>query len=250
MRQVAGSFAVVVPMFNEQQGARRCIEEITRALAEWPGGPRLIAVNDGSSDRTAEVLESAKEANSALTVVTHEKNLGYGKALLTGGRTALALGCAFVVFMDSDLTNDPRFIRVLAEKMEEGCDLVKASRYIPGGGVENVPPWRYWISRVGNAFVRLLYGLPVHDCTNGFRAIRTELLEKMHIRERGFPAIMEELYWAKILRARVCEVPYILTSRADTLRPSSFEYRPRVFYSYLKYPFKAFLRIRPQHHTG
>lgn len=232
-------------MFNEEQGALRCIQEITRTLHHFPGRARLIAVNDGSSDGTAEVLKSAKEENNALTVVTHEKNLGYGQALLAGGRAASALGCGFVIFMDSDLTNDPRFISVFAKKMEEGCDLVKASRYIPGGGVENVPAWRYWISRAGNAFVRLLYGLPVHDCTNGFRAIRTELLEKMRIRERGFPAIMEELYWAKILHARVCEVPYSLTSRAETLRPSSFEYRPKVFYKYLKYPFMAFLRIHP-----
>src|SRR4051812_41216330 len=120
-------------MFNEEQGALRCIEEISRALQAWPGRARLIAVNDGSSDRTAEVLESAEKGNSILAVVTHEKNLGYGKALLTGGSAALQLGCAFVIFMDSDLTNDPRFIRILAEKMEEGCDLVKASRYIPGG---------------------------------------------------------------------------------------------------------------------
>jgi len=236
-------------MFNEERGALRCISEITRTLRDWPGA-QLIVVNDGSSDSTARVLEGAMEGNSALKVVTHEKNLGYGQALLTGGRTALALGRDFVIFMDSDLTNDPRFIRVLAAKMDEDCDLVKASRYIPGGGVENVPAWRYWISRVGNAFVRLLYGLPVHDCTNGFRAIRTRLLGQMNIRERGFPAIMEELYWAKILHARVCEVPYILTSRADTLRPSSFEYRPKVFYRYLKYPFMAFLRIPPQHQAG
>lgn len=249
MSQRAGSFAVVVPMFNEERGALRCILEITRTLRDWPGA-QLIVVNDGSSDGTARVLEGAMEGNSALKVVTHEKNLGYGQALLTGGRTARALGRDFVIFMDSDLTNDPRFIRVLAAKMDEDCDLVKASRYIPGGGVENVPAWRYWISRVGNAFVRLLYGLPVHDCTNGFRAIRTRLLGQMNIRERGFPAIMEELYWAKILHARVCEVPYILTSRADTLRPSSFEYRPKVFYSYLKYPFMAFLRIPPQHQAG
>lgn len=232
-------------MFNEEQGALRCVQEISRALKDWPDRSRLIAVNDGSSDRTAQILQAAQQEDASLTVVTHEKNLGYGQALQTGGRTALALGCDFVIFMDSDLTNDPRFIRILAEKMDEDCDLVKASRYIPGGGVENVPAWRYWISRAGNAFVRLLYGLPVHDCTNGFRAIRTELLDKMHIRERGFPAIMEELYWAKALRARVCEVPYVLTSRTETLRPSSFEYRPRVFYSYLKYPLMTFLHIYP-----
>jgi dolichol-phosphate mannosyltransferase len=242
----AGSFAVVVPMFNEELGAARCVAEITKALDDFPQKTALIAVNDGSSDRTAQILDTLRETNAALTVVTHPRNLGYGRALQTGGATAAELGYDVVIFMDSDLTNDPRSLGPFIAKMEEGCDLVKASRYIPGGGVEGVPPWRYWISRIGNAVAHLLYGLPIHDCTNGYRAIRASLLRKMSLGERGFPAIMEELYLAKALRARVCEVPYVLTSRAETLRPSSFQYRPRLFYSYLKYPFLAFLHIPPR----
>lgn len=240
----ARTFAVVVPMFNEEAGAAKCVQAITRALQPWPGA-RLLAVNDGSADKTAEVLARAAREHPELTVVTHERNLGYGQALLTGGRAARDLGCEFVIFMDSDLTNDPRFILPMVEAMRRNYDLVKASRYVPGGGVKGVPAWRYWISWVGNALVRFLYQLPVHDCTNGFRAIRTDLLSRMRISERGFPAIMEELYWAKALGARVGEIPYVLTSRVDDLRPSSFQYRPAVFYRYLKYPFLSFLRIQP-----
>src|SRR5688572_28666278 len=142
-------FAVVVPMFNEEQGAQRCIDEITRAIRDFSSRPLLIAVNDGGSDGTAEILRAAERTNDALTVVTHDQNHGYGKALQTGGKAALELGCDFVVFMDSDLTNDPRSIRSFSSRMEEGCDLVKASRYIKGGGAEGVPAWRSWISRVG-----------------------------------------------------------------------------------------------------
>lgn len=240
----AKTFAVVVPMFNEEAGAAKCVEAISRALQQWPNS-RLIAVNDGSADATAEVLREAQKKCTTLIVVNHDGNRGYGQALITGGRAALELGCEFVIFMDSDLTNDPRFIRPMVEKMDGTCDMVKASRYITGGGVEGVPAWRYWISRIGNAFVRFLYQLPVHDCTNGFRAIRTDLLSRMQINERGFPAIMEELYWAKALHAQICEVPYVLTARVDSLRPSSFQYRPAVFYRYLKYPFLTFLRIQP-----
>ena len=240
------SFAVVVPMFNEELGAQRCVIEIAKALKDFPQKTALIAVNDGSSDRTGAILEAARTTDPRLTVVTHERNLGYGRALQTGGAAAAELGYDFVIFMDSDLTNDPRSLGSFIGKMEGGCDLVKASRYISGGGVEGVPAWRYWISRLGNAVAHLLYGLPIHDCTNGFRAIRTSLLRKMSLGERGFPAIMEELYLAKALKARVCEVPYVLTSRAETLRPSSFQYRPRLFYSYLKYPVLAFLHIPPR----
>ena len=239
-----GAFAVVVPMFNEEQGALRCVHEIAAVLQNMPGPSYLIAVNDGSSDHTAQVLKSAQETCSALTVVTHEKNLGYGQALLTGGRTATGLGCGFVVFMDSDLTNDPRFISIFAEKIKEGCDLVKASRYIPGGGVENVPAWRYWISRVGNAVASALFGLPVRDCTNGFRAIRTAVFAKMTFRERGFAMIMEELYQAKLMGCRVLEIPNTLTNRTAAQRPTSFSYKPSTFWRYLKYALMARLRIK------
>lgn len=239
------SFAVIIPMFNEELGAARCIEAVTSALKDFAYKTELIVVNDGSTDRTAEVLEAGKPSHPGLTIVTHQRNLGYGSALQTGGLAAAERGHDFVVFMDSDLTNDPRSIGSFISKMEEGCDLVKASRYIEGGGVQGVPPWRYWISRIGNTIARFLYGLPIHDCTNGFRALRTALIRKMRLGERGFAAIMEELYLAKTLRARVCEVPYVLTARAETLRPSSFQYRPRLFYRYLKYPVLTFLRIPP-----
>jgi dolichol-phosphate mannosyltransferase len=233
-------------MFNEEAGARRCVEVVTNALRDFPRQTRLIVVNDGSADRTAMILEECRRSTDGLTIVTHEQNLGYGRALQNGGLAAAERGYDFVVFMDSDLTNDPRSIGAFIAKIEQGFDLVKASRYIPGGGVEGVPLWRYWISRVGNGIARLLYGLPVHDCTNGFRAVRTSLIRQMTLGERGFAAIMEELYLAKWLRARVGEVPYVLTARTETLRPSSFQYRPGLFYRYLKYPILAFFRIPPR----
>jgi len=239
------SFAVVVPMFNEESGALRCLEEITHVLRTFPERTELIIVDDASCDDTSNILREAKESFDQISVITHDHNLGYGAALQTGGRAAFQQGYEYVVFMDSDLTNDPSFIRYLINRLESGYDIVKASRYIAGGGVRNVPSRRYWVSRIGNLIAQWLYRLPIRDCTNGFRAIRTRLLNRMDLRERGFPVIMEELYWAKYLHAEVCEVPYVLTSRAKTLRPSSFQYRPRVLYRYLKYPLLAFFGVAP-----
>ena len=238
------SFAVVVPMFNEESGAQNCIDEITRVLREYPPGVRLIAVNDGSSDRTAEILQRAAETNGTLTVVTHEQNSGYGKALQSGARRALELGYEFAIFMDSDLTNHPRWIPRFVEQMRPDIDLIKASRYMPGGGVDGVPAWRYWISRAGNAVASALFGLPIRDCTNGFRAIRTAVFAKMTFRERGFAMIMEELYQAKLMGCRVLEIPNTLTNRTAAQRPTSFSYNPSTFWRYLKYALMARLRIR------
>ena len=239
-------FAVVVPMFNEELGAQHCIEEITRVLLESPHPTQLIVVNDGSSDHTGEILKAAGETNEVLTVIAHERNLGYGKGLQTGGRTALELGYEFVIFMDSDLTNHPRWIPHFVEQMGASFDLIKASRYMPGGGVDGVPWWRYWISRVGNAVASTLFGLPIHDCTNGFRAIRTSVFAKMTFRENGFAMIMEELYQAKLMGCRVLEIPNTLTNRSAAQRPTSFSYKPSTFWRYFKYALMAWLKIVPK----
>jgi len=244
---VPPSLAVVVPMYNEQEEAERCARLVCAALDAEPGRTALVVVDDGSRDATGSILARLALDLPRLAVVTHASNRGYGAALKTGTARAAADGYEYVLFMDSDLTNDPTLIPLFRARMQEGYDVIKASRFAPGGGVEGVPLWRRAVSATGNAVARVLYRLPVRDCTNGFRAVRTSVLRGMALSERGFPAIMEELYQARYLARRFCEIPYTLTARSGSQRPSSFSYRPGVFVSYLKYPLRAFFGLRPPH---
>lgn len=241
------TFAIVIPMYNEEQGAEKCVCAVCAALNLLPNQTRLIIVNDGSRDGTRDILTRLESEYSRLTVVTHAHNRGYGSALKTGTDQAARLGFDYVLFMDSDLTNDPKYLTRFVPKMQEGYDVIKASRYIKGGTMVGVPPWRVFISVVGNRVASALYGLSLNDCTNGFRAIRTGILQQMQLHENGFVIIMEELYQAKFLAKTFCEIPYTLTARTGTIRPSSFAYRPRVFYDYLKYVLKSFLNQPPRH---
>jgi len=236
------SFAVVVPMFNERAGAERCIREITRVLSELLNRTALIVVDDGSSDGTAAILQDLSRTHARLDVVTHPVNRGYGSALVSGSARAAERGFEYTLFMDSDLTNSPEDIPRFAQRMAEGVDVIKASRYVAGGRMVGVPWQRAIISRVGNGLARRLYRLSVHDCTNGFRAVRTSLLARMDLRERGFPVIMEELYWCRFLTRSFAEVPVTLTNAG---RVSSFRYRPSVFLTYLRYPLRAFFGVQP-----
>lgn len=241
------SFAVIIPMFNEEGGAEPCVRRVCEELSRVPQRNVLIVINDGSRDRTWKVLQSIAPEIEGLILINHPQNRGYGAALKTGIQKAGDEGFDYVLFMDSDLTNDPTDIPKFVEKMEEGFDVIKASRYTKGGGVHGVPTRRIIISRIGNYFARFLYGLPIHDCTNGFRAVRTHILTQMRLRENGFAIIMEELFQAKFLAQRFCEVPYILTARGKNSKASSFAYSPRICYNYLKYAFKSFLNQAPKH---
>ena len=242
MHAESPSFAVVIPAYNEERGIERCVREVDAALAELPQRTALIVVDDGSSDATAKKLEGLLADHPRLVVERHEANRGYGAGLRTGTEAAAGRAFEYVVFMDSDLTNDPRYLRDFAARMDEGVDVIKASRYVPGGGVQGVPRWRRALSVLGNAVARLLFRLPVHDCTNGFRAVRTRLLTSIQLRENGFAVIMEELHRLRPLARTYAEVPIVLTARTGELRGSSFSFGPRAMWSYLKYPLLSALR--------
>jgi dolichol-phosphate mannosyltransferase len=239
------SFCVVIPMYNEEPGAENCVTKVCSVLTAIPCESKLITVNDGSRDRTGAILDRLATRFPQLMVVHHRQNRGYGAALRTGIDTAARAGFEYALFMDSDLTNDPRDIPRFVEKMREGADVIKATRYSGGGRVDGVPAYRVIISRAGNTIARILFGLPVHDCTNGFRAARTGILAEMRLTEKRFAIIMEELYWSKYLAKSFAEVPVTLTNRDASLRPTSFAYKPSVFWQYLKYPLRAFTGKRP-----
>jgi dolichol-phosphate mannosyltransferase len=232
-------------MYNEESGAERALRAVAAALDDVDRPCALIVVDDGSRDRTREVLARVAPALPAVSIVHHDGNQGYGAALQTGGRAAGARGFEYVLYMDSDLTNDPRDIPRFVERMDEGADVIKATRYSGGGGMRGVPFRRAVISRTGALVARLLFRVPLHDCTNGFRAVRVPILQQMHLRETRFPVIVEELYWCSFLARRYAEVPVVLASRAGEQRRTSFSYTPSVFWRYLKYCLLAFFRVRP-----
>lgn len=232
----APSFAVVIPAYNEEAGIQACVAAVDAVLALLPNRTTIIVVDDGSADATAQRLTEIQTRYPRLTVEQHSVNHGYGVALRTGTLAADRRGLEYVVFMDSDLTNNPAYLRDFALRMGDGFDVIKASRYVPGGRVDGVPVWRTALSRLGNHVAHALFGIPVRDCTNGFRAVRTRLLTAVELHETGFAVIMEELYRLRPIAKGYAEVPIVLTSRAEHLRPSSFTFGPRALFAYLKYP--------------
>jgi glycosyltransferase involved in cell wall biosynthesis len=242
----APGFCVVIPMYNEESGAERCILAVTAQLRRMPQRSVLVAVNDGSKDRTPEILEALSQRVQPLAVIHHPANRGYGAALRTGVDYAAAHAFDYCVFMDSDLTNDPADLPAFAVQMQRGIDVIKASRFRSGGGMRGVPWQRSIFSVSGNLIARILFGLGIKDCTNGFRAVKTSILREMDLRERGFPIILEELYHCKFLASTFSEVPVVLTSRTGEQRPTSFTYDLKTLKKYFSYAWKSFVRQRPE----
>ena len=232
------ALAVVIPMYDEEAGAERCVRAVTQVLERDVRGARLFVVNDGSRDGTRAVLERLAADGLPFTFVDLPGNVGYGGALRAGANRAHDDGYAFALFMDSDLTNDPALIPAFWSLLATGrYDVVKASRYVRGGGMHGVPRARRWITVAGNRIAGALFGMGIRDCTNGFRAVRLSMLRGAELHERGFASILEELLALKRCGARAAELPYVLTARAAGR--SKFRYTPAVLWTYLKYALLA-----------
>jgi glycosyltransferase involved in cell wall biosynthesis len=188
--------AVIIPARNEEIPLPGVIAEIPPGAVDV-----VIVVDNGSTDRTAEV------ARQAGAMVVSEGRAGYGHACAAGVQAASEQQAEMLVFLDADGSFDPAQIPELLVPIEAGeADLVLGSR--PRGGME--PGAMPAHARFGNWLVArlmgLLYGLPVTDL-GPYRAIRAELLASLEMREMtyGWPA--EMMVKAGRSGARVVEVP-------------------------------------------
>lgn len=232
---------IVIPMFNEATIAASCVEKVIGAIKNLPLKAQLIVVNDGSLDNTPKILAAKqKKYPTYLTVLHHKKNKGFGGATQTGIKRTLAQKYTWILHMDSDLTNDPRYIKDFISARDNSVDCIKASRYIKGSKVKNVPLYRKVISKSGNYIAYILFGVGIKDCTNGFRMVRSDMLRGLHFHEDNFSIILEELYYLKKKKARFKEIPYTLTVRKNS--HSHFSYKPKVFSDYFKYAFLSFFQ--------
>ena len=205
--------SIVIPMFNEAENAEETLKKVEEALLPFEGSYEIIPVNDGSSDHTHQILERIAAAkNGKIKVVSYPRNFGRGKALRTGFKASSG---EIIVSIDADLSDAPHYIKDLIEVLngDPDIDLVLASPYMPGGGVENVPFSRLWISKLGNKILRFAMPNRIYTSTGIFRAYRRKVLDSLELESDGKEIHLEILSKAIALGFRVKEFPAILTSR-------------------------------------
>ncbi|MEW6376015.1 MAG: glycosyltransferase [Thermodesulfobacteriota bacterium] len=204
--------SIIIPMFNEAENVEATLSHVEEALASFQRSYEIIAVNDGSLDQTLEILKEVAKHNGRLKVVSYPKNIGRGMALRTGFKESAG---DIIVSIDADLSYDPRYILDFLEtlKREQDIDLILASPYMPGGGVQNVPFLRLWISKFGNKILRLAMPNRIYTSTGIFRAYRRKVLDSLELESDGKEIHLEILSKAIALGYRAKEFPAILTGR-------------------------------------
>ena len=206
----------VIPAYNEAENMPRLLADLAPRAAQF--GARVIIVDDGSSDGTADAI-AANKGDMHLAVVRHKRNRGLGTAINSGIRAALgeASDGDAIVTMEADNTSNLDDLPTMLARFEEGNDVVLASVYAPGGQIIGVGGWRLAASKaVSNTFRRLGGLQEIHTLSSLFRIYRAGTLRRaaetygyLLVREPGFAANVELLLKLYNAGASVAEVPTV-----------------------------------------
>jgi dolichol-phosphate mannosyltransferase len=202
---------VIIPTYNERQNLPPLVQEVL-ALDHTID---VLVVDDGSPDGTGEVAESLAETTGRVNVLHRTGKLGLGTAYLEGFRHALAHGYDLIVEMDADFSHRPQDLQLLLAAAAD-ADVVIGSRNIPGGKVEQWSLLRNLVSKGGSLYARLLLGLPVRDCTSGFKCFRRRALATIDlsgVQSNGFGFQVELNWLAYRAGLRIVEVPIVFPDR-------------------------------------
>lgn len=185
-----------IPVYNEAAHLGGVLREVRRHC------PTILVVNDGSTDRTADLLGQETD----LHVVTHSKNRGYGAALISAFAFALHDGADVLVTMDCDGQHEPARIPVLLEAIHD-ADIVSGSRYLRDFRQNSdAPRDRREINRQITEELNARFGLRLTDAFCGFKAYRREALARLRITEAGWGMPLQLWVQAARLSLRVKEV--------------------------------------------
>lgn len=209
---------IVLPTYNEAENIKSVVTQVftaAKSIKNWT--IKILVVDDNSPDKTADIVKTLQKKHKNLMLINGKKQ-GLGVAYIRGFKHIFKHTKAEVIFeMDADLSHPPSLIKEFLMQIDQGSDLVIGSRYIPNGAT---PDWgivRKVISKGGNFFARIVAGLyNVHDCTSGFRAIKTDILKKLNLNKlgaKGYSFQMNLLYELIQHKAKISEVPLVFYDR-------------------------------------
>jgi len=233
-------FSIVVPVYNEEGSAPRLHVSLTGVMRALGEPYEIVFVDDGSSDRSPEILRKIHEGDPCVRIVTLRRNFGQTPALKAGFDAARG---EVIIAMDGDLQHDPAEIPSFVEKLGEGFDIVSGWR------AERKDRWlsRRLPSRIANWAMAKLSGVPLHDFGTTFKAYRREIIKDLPLYgelHRFIPAL------AAGAGARIAEIPVSNPPRQFGKSNYGISRTFRVFLDLLSTKFWLAYSTKPMHFFG
>jgi dolichol-phosphate mannosyltransferase len=210
---------ILLPAYDEEPSIEVVVEKIIGS--GLPFDLRIVVCDDGSRDGTAAKLENLAK-RYPIVVLTHRINRGLGETVRDLFEYVAEHASADdVVFrLDCDDSHEPHFLGSMIQRLDDGYDVVIASRFQPGGGQIGVNARRRFISHGANLYMKILFNIKgVKDYTCGYRCYRGKIVKDaidrygnnfIQLKGLGFTCTLEKLVKLKMMRARFAEVPFVL----------------------------------------
>jgi glycosyltransferase involved in cell wall biosynthesis len=199
------TLSVIIPVYNEV----KTIQEIIRRVEATGLVDQIVAVDDGSTDGSREILKGL-DGQGIVKVIYHDHNQGKGKAVRTGIENSQG---DLILIQDADLEYDPREYPILLKPIQEGiADVVYGSRFL-GAGRRPVLFWNMVANKILTLVTNILYNNILTDMETCYKLFRRQVVQNMPLHARGFE--FEPEFTAKILKSkvRVYEVPITFNPR-------------------------------------
>ncbi len=195
--RVEGKISLVLPAHNEEPNIRTVVEEAAHVLPTAFTDYEIVVVNDGSKDRTLEIVQELERENPHVRLVNHPVNRGYGAAVTSGFNAATG---DFIMFMDSDRQFDINDIHLLTPHTKD-YDIVAGYRI-----KRNDPAFRLLNAQIFGVAVSLLFDIHVRDIDCAFKIMRAEVLKGINLESPGALINTEMLAKAKVQGCNLTQV--------------------------------------------
>lgn len=166
--------SVVIPARDEEGCIASTVEHLTVELRLREVPHEIIVVDDGSTDRTWEILQDLKDRLPTVVPIQNQGEHGFGRAVICG--LDHMQGDAAVIMM-ADESDDSRDVAKYWQTLNEGWDCVFGSRFMKGGGTIDYPWTKLLLNRLANKFLQFLFRIPLNDTTNAFKAYRKPVVD-------------------------------------------------------------------------
>jgi glycosyltransferase involved in cell wall biosynthesis len=187
-RQKPPAVSIVVPLYNEEDSLRELAERIAGTMKGMGKKYEIIFVDDGSTDRSFEVLREIRRSNPNVVALRFRRNFGKSAALAVGFKEAAG---EYVITMDADLQDDPAEIPTLLDAMGDSFDLVSGWKQVRHDPISKTIPSKFF-----NYVTGKLTGIPIHDFNCGLKAYRSVVVKSVNVHGELHRFIPVLAHWA------------------------------------------------------
>lgn len=215
-------YFILLPAFNEEDSIDNLFIKLKHYFEDvLKLDYKIVICNDGSSDKTYEKVKAFKD-QMPIVVIDHKLNRGLGETArdLFEWAAENSSNDDFIIRLDCDDTHEPEFIGGLIDKVNQGCDVVIASRFVEGGGQTGLSWSKRTVSRAANYFMKFFFPIKgLKEYSSGYRIYRASVIKDaidfygnsfIQLKGLGFTGTLEKIVKLKIMGAKFCEAPMIL----------------------------------------